>query len=42
MCVTNIPHFKETIVMAFQCDYCGAKSNEVKGGGSVSPLARRI
>ncbi|CAG9322809.1 unnamed protein product [Blepharisma stoltei] len=42
MCVTNIPHFKETVVMAFQCDYCGAKSNEVKGGGEISPLARRI
>lgn len=42
MCITNIPHFKETIVMSFQCEWCGAKSNEVKPGGAVSPLARKI
>lgn len=41
-CLTNIPHFKETLVMAFSCDYCGAKSNEVKGGGGISEKARRI
>lgn len=41
-CLTNIPHFKETLVMAFSCDYCGAKSNEVKGGGGIPEKARRI
>ena len=23
MCVTDIPHFKEVIIMAFDCEYCG-------------------
>lgn len=36
MCVTNIPNFKETIVMGFRCDYCGASTTEVKGGGAIS------
>lgn len=34
-CVTDIPHFKEVIIMSFNCTSCGYKSNEVKGGGSV-------
>ena len=42
MCITHIPHFKETIVMAFNCEMCGAKSNEVKGGGGVSELGKRV
>ena len=42
MCMTNIPHFKEAVIMAFSCDVCGAKSNEVKGGGGVSEKAKRI
>lgn len=36
MAVTNIPNFKEVIVMSFVCDFCGAKSNEIRGGGAVS------
>jgi zinc finger protein len=35
MCVTDIPHFKEVIIMAFLCDHCGYKSVEIKGGGAV-------
>jgi zinc finger protein len=42
MCMTNIPHFKEVVIMAFSCDFCGAKNIEVKGGGGISPLARKI
>eukprot|EP00640_Fibrocapsa_japonica_P002029 CAMPEP_0113942456 /NCGR_PEP_ID=MMETSP1339-20121228/8169_1 /TAXON_ID=94617 /ORGANISM="Fibrocapsa japonica" /LENGTH=526 /DNA_ID=CAMNT_0000946943 /DNA_START=73 /DNA_END=1653 /DNA_ORIENTATION=+ /assembly_acc=CAM_ASM_000762 len=37
MCVTDIPHFKEVIIMAFDCGNCGFKSNEVKGGGAIPP-----
>lgn len=36
MCVVSVPHFKEVVIMAFTCDYCGAKSNDVKGGGEIS------
>lgn len=42
MCTTNIPHFKNSIVMAFNCEYCGAKTNEVKGGGGISERGRKI
>ena len=38
----NIPHFKDTIIMAFKCDFCGYKSNEIKSGGAVSPKGVRI
>jgi zinc finger protein len=36
MKVTNIPHFKEIIVMATSCDVCGNKSNEVKSGTGIA------
>lgn len=35
MCVTDIPNFKEIIIMSFQCDHCGYKCNEIKGGGAI-------
>lgn len=38
----NIPHFQETIIMAFKCDYCGYKSNEIKAGGAIPPKGKRI
>jgi zinc finger protein len=41
-CITSIPHFKETVIMAFSCDFCGATSNEIKGGGEISENARKI
>eukprot|EP00276_Gloeochaete_wittrockiana_P009668 CAMPEP_0184645746 /NCGR_PEP_ID=MMETSP0308-20130426/2324_1 /TAXON_ID=38269 /ORGANISM="Gloeochaete witrockiana, Strain SAG 46.84" /LENGTH=437 /DNA_ID=CAMNT_0027075097 /DNA_START=326 /DNA_END=1639 /DNA_ORIENTATION=+ len=42
MLMVDIPFFKETILMAFKCDDCGYKSTEVKGGGAISPLGKRI
>ena len=42
MCTTNIPHFKNTVVMAFNCEFCGAKTNEVKGGGGISDKAKKL
>lgn len=33
--VTDIPHFKEVIIMAFDCNFCGFRNNEVKAGGAV-------
>jgi zinc finger protein len=42
MCTITIPYFKELIIMAFSCDECGAKSREVKTGGSISDQAKRI
>ena len=37
MCCTDVPHFKEVILMGFSCDGCGWKNVEVKGGGAVPP-----
>ncbi|KAJ3327896.1 hypothetical protein HDU76_010941 [Blyttiomyces sp. JEL0837] len=37
-----IPHFKEVIIMATDCEACGYKSNEVKAGGAISERGKRI
>ncbi|KAJ8941932.1 hypothetical protein NQ318_013265 [Aromia moschata] len=42
MKMTNIPHFKEVIIMATICDRCGLKTNEVKSGGGIEPKGIRI
>ena len=42
MCVCTIPHFKELIVMCFECGSCGYKFAEVKGGGGLSEKGRKI
>lgn len=42
MHLVEIPHFREVIIMATTCDYCGYKSNEVKSGGALSPQGKRI
>ena len=36
MKLTNIPHFKEIILMCFYCDNCGFKSVDVKPGGEIA------
>ncbi|CAN0483758.1 unnamed protein product, partial [Hapterophycus canaliculatus] len=28
-CIADIPHFKEVMIMAFDCEVCGFKSSEV-------------
>ena len=42
MCITAIPHFAEIILMCFVCEHCGAKDAEVKHGGEVPKLGRRL
>ncbi|CAK6448748.1 unnamed protein product [Pipistrellus nathusii] len=42
MKLVQIPHFKEVIIMATNCEYCGHRTNEVKAGGAVEPLGTRI
>lgn len=42
MHLIEIPYFKEVIIMSTSCDACGFKSNEIKCGGAISPLAKRI
>ena len=38
----DIPHFKEVILMALSCNFCGFKSNEVKSGAGVSDKGTKI
>lgn len=42
MCIANIPFFKEIIIMAFSCDYCGYRNTDIKHGGGISDKATRI
>lgn len=42
MHVMEIPHFKEVVIMATNCEQCGYKSNEVKAGGPISEKGKRI
>jgi zinc finger protein len=42
MMPVDIPHFKEVIIMSTVCEFCGYKSNEVKTGGEVSLMGRKI
>lgn len=40
--VTNIPYFKEVLIMATNCDICGYRTNEVKSGTGFEPQGIRI
>lgn len=40
--ITNIPHFKEVIIMAFACQICGFRTNDVKGGGAIPTLGTEM
>ncbi|KAJ1965221.1 nucleolar zinc-finger protein [Dipsacomyces acuminosporus] len=39
--LTRIPHFKSIIVMAFECQNCGWKNNEVQSGEAVQEKGHR-
>ena len=40
--LTEIPHFKEVVIMATLCDQCGHKTNEVKSGGGIEPTGKKM
>ena len=40
--ISGIPHFKEVVIMATVCDYCGHKTNEVKSGGGIESQGKKI
>lgn len=35
MMLTNIPYFKEVIIMSFRCEYCGNENNEIQSAGTI-------
>ena len=39
---TNIPHFKEVIIMATVCEHCGYRTSDVKTGGAIPPLGKKL
>ena len=41
-CTLSIPFFKEIIISAFTCDYCGYRNGEVMVGGETSRYGRKI
>ena len=42
MCLASIPFFKEIIIMAFSCDYCGYRNTDIKHGGGMSKHGTKI
>ncbi|KAG9010668.1 nucleolar zinc-finger protein [Tulasnella sp. JGI-2019a] len=35
MLLTNIPYFREVIIMSFRCEFCGESNNEVMPAGQI-------
>lgn len=42
MKLTNVPHFKDVVIMSTNCDSCGLRNNEVKSGGGIEEEGVRI
>ncbi|XP_061833608.1 zinc finger protein ZPR1 [Nerophis lumbriciformis] len=42
MKLVQIPHFKEAVIMATNCDSCGHRTNEVKSGGATEEKGTKI
>lgn len=42
MKMTNIPHFKEVVIMSTTCEFCGHRTNEVKSGGGIEDKGVRF
>lgn len=42
MKLTSIPHFKEVVIMATVCDYCGHRTNEVKSSGGIEETGLKV
>ena len=36
--LTRIPHYKEVILMSFNCPHCGYQNNEIQSGGMVQEM----
>ena len=39
--LTKIPHFREVVIMAFECPFCGFKNNEVQSASAVAMQGMR-
>ncbi|KAI7864458.1 ZPR1 zinc-finger domain-containing protein [Spinellus fusiger] len=42
MLFTKIPHFKEIIIMAFECSHCGFRNNELQSAGAFNEKGHTV
>ena len=40
MFATNIPYFRQVVVMCTSCDACGYRNSELRSGGEIPPMGR--
>ncbi|CAI5504806.1 unnamed protein product [Closterium sp. Naga37s-1] len=40
--LTRVPHFRELVIMAFECPHCNESNNEVQFAGSLQPTGVRF
>ncbi|XP_052902964.1 zinc finger protein ZPR1 isoform X2 [Anopheles moucheti] len=40
--LTQIPFYKEVVIMSFSCDHCGYENNEIQPGGEIAPKGVEI
>ncbi|KAG1077787.1 hypothetical protein G6F42_024617 [Rhizopus arrhizus] len=40
--LSKIPHFKEIIIMAFECPHCGFRNNELQSAGVFNERGHTI
>ncbi|XP_061381702.1 zinc finger protein ZPR1 isoform X1 [Danaus plexippus] len=39
--LTRIPHYKNVVIMSFNCEHCGFENNEIQPGGAYAELGVR-
>ena len=40
--LTRIPHYKEIILMSFNCQHCGYSNNEIQSGGVIQEKGLKV
>lgn len=40
--LTKIPHYKDVVLMSFECEHCGYQNNEIQSGGKIAEKGIRI
>lgn len=42
MMLTKIPHYKEVVLMSFECEHCDYQNNEIQSGGRIAERGIKI
>lgn len=40
--LTKIPHYKDVVLMSFECQHCGYENNEIQSGGKIAERGMKI